>query len=333
MKQCCYSNNINKMRDLFSIEDISVYRSELMGWSILWVMMLHFTFNQIDSLGFVAQYGFAGVDIFMMVSGLGLYYSLNKYPNILLFYRKRLLRIFPTYYILGCLASIFLFNDSFIEFLFRYTTIGYWTGGLYWEWYIPSIVILYLFSPFIKYLLDKKNLLIALISVSMLILAFYLVDKDQILDRIHFFFLYRIPAFIFGMICAFWIQNNISSKYYMMLLIVGIPFWGCFFPQHHQIYNYKYFSLLFLLPFFILVFILLSKYLRFLNPILRILGSASLEIYLIQGMFFYAIINEFIIVPQIVHDTMTIALIFLCSLLGIMIHWIIEKCILMKLFR
>ena len=54
----------------FSIKDISTYRSELMGWAILWIMMLHFTFNQIKPLGFIAQYGFAGVEIFMFV-----YYS------------------------------------------------------------------------------------------------------------------------------------------------------------------------------------------------------------------------------------------------------------------
>ena len=55
----------------FHLKDISTYRSELMGWSILWIMLLHFTFNQIKPLGFIAQYGFAGVDIFIFVSGLG----------------------------------------------------------------------------------------------------------------------------------------------------------------------------------------------------------------------------------------------------------------------
>ena len=76
-----------------SIKDISTFRSELMGWSILWIMMLHFTFNQIKPLGFIAQYGFAGVDIFLFVSGFGLFYSLNKDHNLVSFYRKRLLRI------------------------------------------------------------------------------------------------------------------------------------------------------------------------------------------------------------------------------------------------
>ena len=76
---------------IINYNDISAYRSELMGWSILWIMMLHFTFNQIKPLGFIAQYGFAGVDIFLFVSGFGLFYSLDKDDNLVSFYRKMLL--------------------------------------------------------------------------------------------------------------------------------------------------------------------------------------------------------------------------------------------------
>ena len=106
------------MNTFFNIRDISVYRFELIGWSILWIMMLHFRFNQINIFGFVAQYGFAGVDIFMLVSGFGLYFSLNQHKNILHFYKKRLLRIFPTYYLLGIIPSLSFYHDSLGEYLF-----------------------------------------------------------------------------------------------------------------------------------------------------------------------------------------------------------------------
>lgn len=99
---------------------ISTYRSELMGYSILWIMMLHFTFTQVKPLGFIAQYGFAGVEIFMMVSGFGLFFSLEKDASLKHFYKKRLLRIFPTYYILGIFGSLLLFHDNLWQYLFRY---------------------------------------------------------------------------------------------------------------------------------------------------------------------------------------------------------------------
>ena len=109
---------------LIDYKDLSIYRSELMGWSILWIMMLHFTFNQIKPLGFISQYGFAGVDIFLFVSGFGLFHSLDKDDNLVRFYRKRLLRIFPTYYILGFITNLLLTHDDIQTFLFRYSTIG-----------------------------------------------------------------------------------------------------------------------------------------------------------------------------------------------------------------
>lgn len=314
------------MSTVFDIRDISVYRSELMGWSILWIMMLHFTFNQIAPLGFVAQYGFAGVDIFMLVSGLGLYYSLSKRKSLHRFYKKRLIRIIPTYYVLGIIFSLLFCHDSIIEYLFRYSTIGFWTGGIYWEWYIPSIIMLYLISPFLKNMFDRRMIMILFVlCISILIIAYLLIDKGHIIDRTHFFFLYRIPEFIFGMTCAHWIKNNVSSKYFIAFLVAGIPFFVVLFPYHHQIYNYKYFSLLFLLPFFTFVFILISKNIKWLNPIMRKIGDSSLEIYLVQGMFFHALITQTIIISPKWHDIVSIALIIFCSLTGITIHWLRDK--------
>ena len=71
-----------------NLKEISTYRSELMGRSILWIMMLHFTFNQIAPLGFVAQYGFAGVEIFLFVSGLGLSILLKEIKTLGISIRK-----------------------------------------------------------------------------------------------------------------------------------------------------------------------------------------------------------------------------------------------------
>ena len=188
------------MRNFSTIRDISTYRSELMGWAILWIMALHFTFTQIKPLGFLAQYGFAGVDIFIFVSGFGLFYSLEKNSHIIPFYRKRFLRIFPTYYFLGIFASILLYHDNAITYLFRYTTIGFWTGGVYGEWYIPSIVFLYLLTPFIKKLYDRRLFIIIILFVCLCLIISYIIVANNYINKgePHFFLLYRIPSFIFG---------------------------------------------------------------------------------------------------------------------------------------
>ncbi len=314
-----------------NLKDISAYRSELMGWSILWVMMLHFTFNQIKPLGFIAQYGFAGVDIFLFVSGFGLFYSLEKNSNLLHFYKKRVLRIIPTYYLLGFIINLLQTHDDILTFIFRYSTIGFWIGKEYAEWFIPSLIFLYCVSPFLKTLIDKKYFaLIGTVALFIYIVAYVFTDKEHIMDRSHFFLLYRIPAFILGMICAYWLKNNISSNYFFFLLLLGLPFFMYFFPFHHQIYNFKYFSLAFLLPLFVSIFILLSKYLKWLSPILKRMGEASLEIYLIQGYFFALVLNGTTSPYSEWHDVLSILMILISTILGIVTHWIIDSLFLRK---
>ena len=115
----------------FKIEDISTYRSELMGFAILWIMSFHFEFIQIFPVHFLTQFGYAGVEIFMVVSGLGLYYSLEKDNNVIHFYKRRFFRIIPIYYLLGIADSIIVYKDNLITYLFRYSTIGYWIDSYY----------------------------------------------------------------------------------------------------------------------------------------------------------------------------------------------------------
>ena len=311
----------------FCIKDISTYRSQLMGWAIIWIMMLHFSFKQISPLGFVAQYGYAGVEMFMFVSGFGLSFSLDKDSRLKTFYKRRFIRIFPVYYLLGIISSVYLFHDSFLTYLFRYTTIGFWTGQPYWEWYVPSIVILYLIAPFVKKMVDKHNCYITVfVAFVILCLSFFIIANEIVKEKDeHLFCLYRIPAFIFGMQCAFWMKNGISGKHYYILLLIGFPFFALLFPCHHEIYNYKYFSLIFLLPFFILCFVLISKYIKLFSPIVSEIGKASLEVYLIQTLFFHAILIGYIVIDPKWHDAATILLIIISSLLGIVVHRLIDK--------
>lgn len=317
------------MKQIFSIKDISTYRSELMGIAMIWIMMIHFDFTQIKPLGFVSQFGFLGPDIFLFVSGFGLFFSLDKNHVIQNYLKKRIIRIFPTYYLLGIIPSVIYYNDSIIEYLFRYTTIGFWTNNIYGEWYIPSAIMLYLWAPIIKIAFDKKwYSIISLFTIIIICFAFFLVDKDTIIDRPHFSFLHRIPSFIFGMTCAFMIKEGLSVKLYYFIIILGIPIFAYLYPQHHQIYNYKNFSLTYLLPAVIALFCIILntiKKAKLLTSILSEIGKASLETYLIQGLFFHAINIKAIVVPPLWHDTVTISLIIVSSLLGIMTHWLINK--------
>lgn len=312
----------------FELKDLSTYRAELMGWSILWIMMLHFTFTQIKPLGFIAQYGFAGVEIFLFVSGLGLYYSLEKDSHILHFYKKRLIRIFPTYYFIGIFASVLLFEDGFVTYILRYSTIGFWTNGLYFAWYIPAIVALYLIAPLIKRLLDTHPFIIHILALSIIICS-YFVAQNQLIDRSHYFLFYRIPAFLYGMYCGRLLlrKEQIAVKHALAIITIGCICFALSYPRHHSIYEFKYYSIQFLLPVFLIVFCILSKCLGRCRFIIVQIGNASLEIFLIQTIFFSAILQEKLLISPAWHDLITLGLIALCSFSGIALHHIIKRVI------
>ena len=99
-----------------------------------------------------------------------------------------------------------------------------------------------------------------------------------------------------------------------------------------KIYNFKYYSLGFLLPLFLVIFIIMSKYTNRISPIVRKMGKASLEIYLIQGIFFTYVLNGATSDCSDWHDTLSILMIIVSTLLGIVTHWLIDKSGILRLF-
>ncbi len=78
---------------------LSRYRSALMGIAALAYPLFSRVapYGRFDpdrqAEGFVKRTGFFGVDIFPMLSGIGLVYSMQKKPKVLTFYGRRLKRI------------------------------------------------------------------------------------------------------------------------------------------------------------------------------------------------------------------------------------------------
>ena len=84
------------------IDRISKYRREIMGMAIIMIMLCHTTlfFEPIIIRKIyyeVKTFLKIGVDIFFLLSGLGLYYSFSRDENVGRFYLKRFYRILPTY--------------------------------------------------------------------------------------------------------------------------------------------------------------------------------------------------------------------------------------------
>lgn len=78
-------NKINWFIDIF-FKHISLYRSALMGVATIWIMLLHgyelYKYISIPLISTFAKRGNVGVDIFLFLSGFGLWFSLSNDKNL-----------------------------------------------------------------------------------------------------------------------------------------------------------------------------------------------------------------------------------------------------------
>ena len=139
---------------------LSKQRGILMGISILLIMLYHFTEDCHNSgvhfNGWVQFYykyiHSSSVDTFLFLSGLGLYYSMKKNPDIMAFYRRRLTKILIPYVVIAFPAWIWkdlIFKKSGIYNFVKDFTFLSFKNGVKWYWYIFLILICYLIFPYI----------------------------------------------------------------------------------------------------------------------------------------------------------------------------------------
>lgn len=86
------------------IENISLFRNEIYGIAILWVVLFHGKImnnvhleDSMPILNKILGFGNVGVDIFLFLSGISCVLSYQKNPNCDHFYSKRLWRLLPFY--------------------------------------------------------------------------------------------------------------------------------------------------------------------------------------------------------------------------------------------
>lgn len=136
-----------------SLSDISKYRQELMGLAAVMILICHAPGNNVMMPSFLAKlfsYGNVGVDMFLLLSGVGLFYSMEKSNKSLWYwYGKRFIRIFIPYWIIT--IPYLLFKVCFMAYgmddvVLNMLTLSYWLSGD-GDWYISLIILLYIITP------------------------------------------------------------------------------------------------------------------------------------------------------------------------------------------
>lgn len=149
---------------------LSKYRSEIMGAACLWVMAFHNFLNwpqKLKAIELLFEFGNVGVDVFLLVSGIGLYYSYsnrlaigNRISTLKDFYWKRLVRLLVPYLFLGLPYYIWYSSGKGIgTFLGNFFQINLPRYGLITSWYVTAAFVFYLLFPIIYYFQQKKFVL------------------------------------------------------------------------------------------------------------------------------------------------------------------------------
>ena len=200
---------------------ISKYRSVLMGFATLWIAFLHaqmwFRNPILATFKFT---GHNGVDVFLFLSGFGLYYAYQKTQGIQ-FLKRRFLRILPIFIPVAIARIIYYHYDAKNAF-YLLTTLSFWITYDRSMWYISMIVVLYLLSPlYLEYCFKGRETKCTIIAIILaFVISFFFLDKQQLL------FFGRVPIFLLGIYFGYHSyhdhsMNRIQTILLFSLMVIG----------------------------------------------------------------------------------------------------------------
>ena len=278
----------------FNLNDLSLYRTELMGIAALWVVFCHA--RQHSSFPFIIHtllgLGNICVDIFLILGGMGMYYSLNssreKGIGLAEWYKKRFIRVIVPYliaaipfYIWFCIHN----NYGVGRYFYHLSGLSFW-GEHEGMWYVDLLIPLYLLTPLIGKLIDSaKQRIIPTVIIMCFILiisAFPISDFINtpnvvaVISNVQSAFC-RVVGYVFGYFCGEYVRDKkrVSCLILPVSLVVFIFFKKV--PYVNHLFNGWILAI-----FLILVLSLGIKIFRKTRiiSVLKWLGDRSLELYL-----------------------------------------------------
>ena len=218
-----------------SLNIISRYRSVLFGISIISIILFHYCEDYVNAFqdgnvdsnliifGYYKMISSLGVEVFIFLSGLGLFYSMSNNSNVIRFYEKRVKRLIVPYIFIGIIFwgvfDLILNKDGIIRFIKDFTFVTFFTEGQRTIWFIGVIFIFYLVFPLVyKLILSQAGVIKTLI----LVIGIYGINYSilqlwpNIYDNIEIGIM-RFPIFILGALCAYLIKNDVQNQNKIMI--------------------------------------------------------------------------------------------------------------------
>lgn len=234
----------------------------------------------------LAQFGNA---LFFLLSGYGLFFSLHKLTftpslwGVLLWYKKRLLRIFIPY-LIWCIPffvyQCMVYPDTdWLNLLYVFSLLSYWDGSGGVAWFLSVLIALYLISPLIYMaLLSRGNVIVKTAIIAIIACALYYLHPSNVTLRLICSNMPNLLAFTLGMTLGYYTAFNKTVKVWW-LVVCGSMAIALFFIRHHAAHMLHFGTCMIVLP--LLVWLLNST--RRVHTSLRWVGKISLESYLTNG--------------------------------------------------
>lgn len=208
------------MNNTKSIELINKYRGQIMGISALWIVVYHTWYRMFapetsPKLLYymelaVTKLGYFGVDIFFLLSGIGLSYSIVKHSTKQFLLRRFRRLAYPV--LIAAAGQAIMEGWSFPEYLFRASGIGLFIGKNYFLWFISAITATYLLFPLYWRFFSRSRS--KLRFTALFIIAWYLgsVLLDGVIpSKVALLLMPRVQPFVLGVFFG-WAQQNGGLK-------------------------------------------------------------------------------------------------------------------------
>lgn len=271
------------------------------GYSIITIVLYHFLsrFSLPAILSKAIMFGGTGAHFFIFLSGFGL--ALSGKQDVLLFYKRRFVKIFIPYFIVISFIYIFnryvpLYKDGlyaycghiFLFKMFDNSIVGSFGGHL---WFVSVIFQFYIIYPFLVRLMHKigrEKFVIMSLAISVLYWCVTYVSGFYTLRIWNSFFLQFLREFSFAMVLAelyvqnkyiFWKQRNF---FLLLVAISGIGLYGLLAikgGKAGRIFN-DIPALVGYASFCVLLYALMDKTVHFLKSMIIYVGGFSYSLYL-----------------------------------------------------
>ena len=280
------------------LANISRFRAEQMGAAMLFVILFHVALDRGDPFYGLRRCGNVGVDMFLFLSGVGLWFAWTRTPSVAHFYRRRLLRIVPTW--LVCATAFYLpdflgerrYSQSVADLIGDITVNwDFWLHDELSFWYVPAIMLLYLVAPWYMRLIQRhaEYRWLPALMIVWCVMVQWVLPIHQAVGHLEIFWS-RVPIFFIGVNCGEMVRTGRridGGAVWMLMLAFAMTFGTCLYLEQVRHGHFPLFvERMLYIPFTICTVLLLNRMLRrapeWVLRSLRLVGALSLEAYLIH---------------------------------------------------